>query len=90
VAVLPAPRLLLISIRSQPYPATFVRPLMVVKTDARPDPVDVKRLVGRPRRIGAKQANALGVGNGNLGTCLLCKQVQGWCDWDHSSSHSIS
>jgi hypothetical protein len=28
------------------------------ETDAQPDPVDVKRVVGRPRRIGAKQADA--------------------------------
>jgi hypothetical protein len=45
-------------------------------------PVDVKRPVGRPRRIRAKQAIARGH-SGNRETRLLCKQVQGWCDWDH-------
>jgi len=31
----------------------------------------------------------LGADNENLGTCLLCNQVQGWCDWDQLSSQSI-
>jgi ABC-type Mn2+/Zn2+ transport system ATPase subunit len=44
-----------------------------------PNPVDVKRLVGRPRRIGANQLT-LGADNRNLGKCLLRKQVQGWCE----------
>jgi hypothetical protein len=84
VAVLLAPPLLLISIRSQSYHATFVIPLMVAKRTPSRSPVDGKRLVGRPRRIGAKQASARS-GQWNLGPCLLCKQVQGWCDWNHLS-----
>ena len=71
-AVLPATRLLLISIRSQSYPATFVIPLMVVERMHSPRPVDVEGPVGDDAGSERRKLT-LEVDNGNVGTGPLCR-----------------